>query len=836
MGNGLTVWNSMEQEQGDYKTIAHIAPDRTVKFYVDDLPEEIKREIQHTAATSEMTISATQDAPVFSTPPQTPEREPAAISGDSNDAAYPPREVPYIFCEWSESAVFEDKTAYSLSEFDRLMKQADDEHTAMKSAAMSKYGTWQKWYDANDPEYSAFLGYDKVKFTVVMPDGRTFTERQDIGDGNGGVLDFLSQDDTYRAIIPILREAVRKEESASQDISAQRNEDSPDAGGAADAAPKPVPTVREIYERYVPIISDLVLADTAYQNACVNSDQENAYLEGNEAVKRAARTIKDTVFLRLYFDNPTFHNRLHRDVLEKTYPMLSQPQREPSVEDGGEPDTVPYNFELEYRQLSRLQADCEYFLGAGGRAVKHLSEGGIEEQIAKMRELYGIVPEKPEWLTAEDIDRYEARMQTGAVESTVPSDRDAATEAASTSAPSAQPEAPSQKPGAGAPEAEENTDTAPVEPDLAPNADEYLDLKVQHPDKLVGIQVGDYMLFYGKDAEAAAPALGTKLLTREIPGLSETNVTGYPGAWQAVLKKLLEHGQSVVLARPDAEHGPDAPYEIVKERDAADYIPLGMELTIDGRRMKIDSVDFQAGTVSLLDMDLKGWMPIFRSEPISYVREFVEEAQQSEETVAAEMTSQMQESENAQSIQPTPEPPQAPPPEMSEPETVEIDGGKITAPPAPEPPLRTTTEGVYNAGADLVVQKLHTGPERRNFQITDDHLGEGGGKTKYQRNVAAIRTLKQIEAEGRLATPEEQATLSQYTGWGGVASAFDEKKESWAKEYAELKELLTPAENESARGSVLNAHYTTPAVIRAIYDAVGRMDFKPGTVLDESVA
>ena len=142
MGNGLTVWNRLEEEHGDYKTIAHIDPDRTVKFYVDDLPEDVRAQIEEVAATSTMTISATQDAPVFSTPPLA--REPDAISPDTNEPAYPPRDVPYIFCEWSESSVFQDKTAYSLHEFDRLMKQADDEHTSKKKAPISKYLTWPK--------------------------------------------------------------------------------------------------------------------------------------------------------------------------------------------------------------------------------------------------------------------------------------------------------------------------------------------------------------------------------------------------------------------------------------------------------------------------------------------------------------------------------------------------------------------------------------------------------------------------------------------------------------------------------------------------------------------
>ena len=115
------------------------------------------------------------------------------------------------------------------------MKQADDEYVAGKTAAMAKYGTWQKWYDANDPEYNAFLGYDKVKFTVVLPDGRTFTERQDIGDGNGGVLDFLAQYGAYREIVPMLREAVYKEANTHNDLSTPPQEQGPASGRFWDA-------------------------------------------------------------------------------------------------------------------------------------------------------------------------------------------------------------------------------------------------------------------------------------------------------------------------------------------------------------------------------------------------------------------------------------------------------------------------------------------------------------------------------------------------------------------------------------------------------------------------
>ena len=120
----------------------------------------------------------------------------------------------------------------------------------------------------------------------------------------------------------------------------------------------------------------------------------------------------------------------------------------------------------------------------------------------------------------------------------------------------------------------------------------------------------------------------------------------------------------------------------------------------------------------------------------------------------------------------------------------------------------------------------------RNFRITDDHLGEGGSKAKFRANLEAIETLKAIEAEGRSATPEEQEILSRYVGWGGLADAFDPGKENWNKEYSQLKALLTPEEYTAARSSTLNAHYTSPTVIRAIYEAISRLGFQAGNILE----
>ena len=174
---------------------------------------------------------------------------------------------------------------------------------------------------------------------------------------------------------------------------------------------------------------------------------------------------------------------------------------------------------------------------------------------------------------------------------------------------------------------------------------------------------------------------------------------------------------------------------------------------------------------------------------------------------------------------------------------IETRRAQLTAQPtfATEPVAAYPAEGT-NLPYDVVVEKLHIeppeqetpAPPARNFHISDNHLGEGGPKQKFSRNVEAIRTLQTLENENRNATPEEQENLSQYVGWGGLADAFDPDKDSWAKEYTQLKELLTPEEYTAARASTLNAHYTSPTVIRAIYGAVEKMGFKTGNILEPS--
>ncbi|MBQ7931084.1 MAG: hypothetical protein IJ334_08735, partial [Clostridia bacterium] len=160
-------------------------------------------------------------------------------------------------------------------------------------------------------------------------------------------------------------------------------------------------------------------------------------------------------------------------------------------------------------------------------------------------------------------------------------------------------------------------------------------------------------------------------------------------------------------------------------------------------------------------------------------------------------------------------------------------------------PIAVYTAEENNLPYDIVIERLHSdvtednppeiSPPPENFRITDDNLGNGGAKAKFRMNMDAIHTLKRIEAENRHATPEEQEILSKYVGWGGLPDAFDDSKENWRNEYAELSAELTPEEYEAARASTLNAHYTSPTVIKAIYEAVGNMGFTAGNILEPSM-
>ncbi|MCD8012011.1 MAG: N-6 DNA methylase [Lachnospiraceae bacterium] len=296
---------------------------------------------------------------------------------------------------------------------------------------------------------------------------------------------------------------------------------------------------------------------------------------------------------------------------------------------------------------------------------------------------------------------------------------------------------------------------------------------------LVGFEHNGYFEFYGEDAQAVADVLGTKILDKQLESGDSIPVTGFKrSTWASHGKKLWSTGQNIVLMGENE----DGSHSVFHEYKGRDYLPIGMKLMIDNRQFAIDAVDFTAGKVSLRDITFQNGtgFPIFRSESTEYVRSFVEEQQWEQQE------------------EPTP---------FDEPE-LEAGGQEADTVPDYEP---------------------------ENFTITDMDLGAGGQKTKFRMNMDAIRLLKTLEAEGRMATPDEQQILSKYVGWGGLPDAFDANKTAWANEYRELREVLTPEEYSAARSSTLNAHYTSPTVIRAMYDALAQMGFTGGNVLEPSM-
>ena len=390
-------------------------------------------------------------------------------------------------------------------------------------------------------------------------------------------------------------------------------------------------------------------------------------------------------------------------------------------------------------------------------------------------------------------------------------------------------------------------------------AAEYNALKEQYSNTLIGFELGGYFLFYDKDAITVKEVLRSNLLSQEN-ALGRVKVTGFPtGQWAADAKKLWAEGNSIYLAG----QGGDGTHHQTKYLREEDYLPIGIIIKLDGRDFRVDHVNFMFKSVSLQDMDLtNSGQPIFRVERLPNIRELYEQQQDEiidvspekavdykvgDEVVVDlptrtiegkigyvgetdvridtsahgqswdnEVLNKQQFEDGLRRDEPTPDE------ELDKlPISVEVNGEWQTFPDA--------------AAADEALNAEPMPEAAGNFHITDDNLGVGGPKQKFARNIEAIQTLRTLEQEHRGATAEEQQVLSQYVGWGGLADVFDPNKENWSAEYTQLKGLLTEEEYAAARASTLNAHYTSPVVIRAIYDAVEKMGFQSGNILEPSM-
>ena len=390
-------------------------------------------------------------------------------------------------------------------------------------------------------------------------------------------------------------------------------------------------------------------------------------------------------------------------------------------------------------------------------------------------------------------------------------------------------------------------------------AAEYNALKEQYPNTLIGFELGGYFLFYDKDAITVKEVFRSNLLSQEN-ALGKVKVTGFlRREWVAKSQKLWAEGNSIYLAG----QGGDGTHHQTKYLREEDYLPIGIIIKLDGRDFRVDHVNFMFKSVSLQDMDLtNSGQPIFRSEGLPHIRELYEQQQDELAEVAPEKTADYKVGDSVVVDLPT--------------KTIkgtigyvgetdvridtsaqgyswsnevlnkeQFEGGLRQDEPTPDEeldklPISAEVDGKWqtfpNAAAADEALNAEPMPEAvGNFHITDDNLGVGGPKQKFARNIEAIQTLRTLEQEHRGATAEEQQVLAQYVGWGGLADAFDPSKENWSAEYTQLKGLLTEEEYAAARASTLNAHYTSPVVIRAIYNAVEKMGFQSGNVLEPSM-
>ncbi len=711
LGNGVTVWNRLEEEHGDYKTVAHIAPDRTVTFYEEEMPQAVREEIQRIADTSEMTISATQDAPVFTVPPRA--QEP------------PQKEEPVDPYPKLAAQVLR-----FVGEFDgSRMGYGEDDAQAVENIARQLHDPVQR--EEIRRLLQSFLDHADLEEEIAVD--ITLCMEQ-IAELPPALTPEQAQIEEIAGYLEEAGYAVSSElvEEGLMDYRAHggkgNSQDVADFIEREFLSEEPEPASLEIAKEF---INDFCEAE--YGSPADFSDLEKVGIAYTTVTDEEIpiQVNADLVHYRMerYLDGQFLERRQYESLDELIQNELAELDFDDLVSVSDEElesiGVTPEQSSDDYRLLSRLKADCDYFLGAGGRAEKHLWAGNVREQIAKMRELYALLPEKPEWLTMEDIDRYAYRMEP------------------------------------------------PYEVVVYHHFENGVDERL------------DYQTLAEAEQAAQQYVAGTMEGEDGFAYNGAAVYDLYERKWLRVYgdfpdERAIEQAAQALAAEQQEKDGPagteadePAPYEGL----------VGKEVTLDGHRFMVERVSDLSDDVTLRDLTFEGnvGFPISRIEKIGRVRRL------------------LQEQEEAQ-------------PQKEE--------------PAPLPQKRPRRERITFTTLHPDVPR----DQRHDFHITNDALGHGTPSEKYAANVAAIRTLKQIEAEKRLATPEEQEILSRYVGWGGLANCFEQT----SPHYEELKSLLDSEEYAAARASSLTAFYTPPVVIRGIYKALAQMGFTQGNILEPS--
>ena len=614
-------------------------------------------------------------------------------------------------------------------------------------------------------------------------------------------------------------------------------------------------TLRELHEQYKPIVLEVVNRDTRYGNVCSDGDRERAVIEGRAAVQRAVLSSGNQELLHLYSHIPEFRQRLTREVIDETYPKLHELLRPLSDADINKAiqawngnieskHTVVRYMEKHGREKDTAAWLAHEFDGGEGRTpftVRPDSPKGTVLPWPKVQRRIAQLIKEDRFYTEAEQDRFdnidpiairEALAERGIVNGQVVdaekldndpfirqvmSDVEAVTAGEQAEAP--EPTVPEEKVYDPAAPVYHVGDTVYLE------NQEYQITELQEDTVQLLPSGMAYPIFRAENRERFEQLLRGDVRNEALTEFLPTN----PDTADQDLRDVLTHG---LISAPDKAELSELLHSGKSNSEIAQWLSQTYPVIVDTMELETgDTADYRTMAegieLDVLDADEKRLaMLFFRWDEVAsllrgmYARQQDGFAQEQPEPAVESAATVEEPAETAQPI----EKPAA--------ETPTFHSEPVVAYPAEE------THLPY----DIVIEKLHieepeheiSTPAARNFHIMDDHLGEGGPKEKFWRNIKAIATLKQIEQENRQATLEEQHILSQYVGWGGLPDAFDPDKASWAAEYSELKGLLTPEEYAAARVSTLNAHYTSPTVIRAIYDAVEQMGFKTGNILEPS--
>ncbi len=664
------------------------------------------------------------------------------------------------------------------------------------------------------------------------------------------------------------------------------------------AAEQVQPTVQERLEHYRPVVMAAVSEDTAYRNACGHSDRENAEIECNAAVRRAVLNSKDMELIRLFSDVPEFRNHLHQEVFEGTYERLHDLLR-PLSQDDIDDALRAWNGNIEskhavvrYMQQHGREKETAAWLAHeyGGKEGNNLfivragSPETAELTWPKVQRRLAQLIREDKFYTEAERDNFDD------IDPVVI--REALTERGIVGGKVVDPEKLNSDPFIQRvmQDAERVAEQALMERAKGLISDfcrsEYgSEADFSDPTKIgvayttvtddeipiqVNIDLVNYRLErYLDDEHLETRQYGSlqEIITNELENLDFSDLIHVSD--EDVEQYRWHEPEEAVTDVPET-----AP---VPQREPFPYSVGDTVYLEDGKPFIIESTGLF--DISLRDPSLR--YPVSRAESRESFARLMERYPQPEQAPAyTEQTMAVYPADKnnlpydveirtlrfdePEHDPPSAEPVEPEPPTMSEEALIlehegraalsemgefvpdfddAISQAEIDEPPAHRPAVSIPIDGEWQdfpsvAAAEQAAYadfKAASHRDAQNFHITDDALGVGGAKAKFRANMAAIRLLQELEFEGLQASPEQQEILSRYVGWGGLADAFDENKPNWSDEFAELYATLSPEEYAAARASTLNAHYTSPTVIKAIYEAVGNMGFQTGNILEPSM-